>query len=610
MTKIFFSFLMCLMLLGCSSQTPLHETMPPELPHPIESVSEPKQTGLKALVSLENLQRFSPECDASALLAVENTLILFSGNPTTLTALDADTLQLLGTHSADVFLTPENTTLQILDNGISYFSGATMETVVLDHSLRQIRSIPAPEELSGMPLLSQDGTTLYYCTSTALRSTELATGISRILKESSYPVQSITGLLMEDTVLQLSITDHGNQWHTLFLSAENGQLLQDCSGNILPETYGNNFFLHTPESGFHSILFGCSGEDPRMLLPEHYDDCFFLGSTNSALSLSFTGTTSELDLYDLETGTRRASLSLPAGMIPQYPVQSADGSIWFLDLQDVPVVCRWDPAASTLSDRTYYAAPYATQEHPDYDGLAACTLQAQTIGEKYGIRVLVYRDATALEPWDYHLEYEYQVSILQQELEELDKRLSHFPEGFLKTLAEQFTALNICIVRSITGSPESGSLEAVNGIQFWDDYDSYIVLATDHDTEYALYHELFHMIDSVVLTQSTAYDRWDNLNPPDFQYENDYGSSRNQDDKTWMTEGKEYFIDDYSMSYAKEDRARILEYAMTAGHDARFRSPFLQAKLRQLCIGIRDAFHLNSSPEGFLWEQYLIEPLS
>ena len=295
MTKILFSFLMCLMLLGCSAQIPPPETTPPEQLLPSDPVSVPEPIVLQELEPLENLQRFSPDCDAAALLASDNTLILLSGNPTTLTAFDADTLRLLGTHSAGIFLTPENATLQILDNGISYFNGASMETVVLDHCLQQIRSIPAPEDLSGMPLLSRNGATLYYCTPTALRSMELATGISRILKESSYPVQSITGLLMEDTILQLSITDHGNQWHTLFLSAENGQLLQDCSDNILPQTHGNSYFLHTPEAGFHSILFGCSGEDPRVLLPVSHDDCFFLGRTYSALSLRFTGTTPELD---------------------------------------------------------------------------------------------------------------------------------------------------------------------------------------------------------------------------------------------------------------------------------------------------------------------------
>ena len=60
------------------------------------------------------------------------------------------------------------------------------------------------------------------------------------------------------------------------------------------------------------------------------------------------------------------------------------------------------------------------------------------------------------------------------------------------------------------------------------------------------------------------------------------------------------------MSYPKEDRARILEYAMTPGHSEYFRSPQMQAKLSQLCQGIREAYGLKKQKEAFLWEQYLL----
>ena len=160
------------------------------------------------------------------------------------------------------------------------------------------------------------------------------------------------------------------------------------------------------------------------------------------------------------------------------------------------------------------------------------------------------------------------------------------------------------------GNTASGSPEAVNGIQFMDGFDAYIVLATDHNTEYALFHELSHLMETVVLTESVAYDRWDNLNPADFQYDGSYSANRSRDGSPWLKEGREYFIDTYSMSYPKEDRARLLEYAMTAGHMDLFRSPNLQRKLRQMCTGIREAFGLEKSPDTFLWEQYLEEPLS
>ena len=63
------------------------------------------------------------------------------------------------------------------------------------------------------------------------------------------------------------------------------------------------------------------------------------------------------------------------------------------------------------------------------------------------------------------------------------------------------------------------------------------------------------------------------------------------------------------MSYPKEDRARIMEYAMRAGNESCFESETMQKKLRQLCLGIRKAFDLETSSESFFWEQYLKQPL-
>ena len=64
-------------------------------------------------------------------------------------------------------------------------------------------------------------------------------------------------------------------------------------------------------------------------------------------------------------------------------------------------------------------------------------------------------------------------------------------------------------------------------------------------------------------------------------------------------------MDTYSMSFPKEDRARILERAMEQGNEALFASPAMQAKLSCLCQAIREAYGLKKSPETFRWEQYL-----
>lgn len=600
--------LTALLLCGCAAQnTQPQETLPVLAPVSAEPEEVPTQSAIASLPVKEEPwgRQYSLSADIWDFLFLQENLLLFSGGETTrLSLLNPETMETLAVHEVPFGLSSRNATLQLLDNGLSYFHGQIGETVILDNLLREIRRIHTPEDLTGMPLLSPDSNTLYYCTASAVRALDISSGISRILKESTYPVQGLSGILLDGTVLQMSITDTDGSWRTLFLSSENGQLLQECEGNILPEAATGSYLLQTTDM----ILFGQADGSTMLLHPRQADaDAFFLPDVYGAVCVSSAEDMTTLDCYDLYSGSRTAELNLPGTFSPANLVRSPDGSIWFLNPLEEVVLCRWYPEYSITQDDSCYSSPFYTRSEPDYEGLAACSLYAQELSETYGMDILVYKDAVALEPWDYHLDYEYQPSILRRELEALDRNLRIFPEEFLQTLRNKFTALKICIVRSATGSPESGSLEAVNGIQFMDGFDAYIVLATDHDTQYALYHELSHLMETVVLTESVAYDRWDNLNPSDFRYDNDYLSNQYRDGSPWMKPGKEYFIDTYSMSFAKEDRARLFEYAMTPGHETLFQSPNLQAKLRQLCLGIREGFGLERSEETFLWEQYLAE---
>ena len=338
------------------------------------------------------------------------------------------------------------------------------------------------------------------------------------------------------------------------------------------------------------------------------DDCFFLG--DQVLTVFGDQNTLELQLYSLDSGRRVSTFH---GIPPENTLLNAaadsSGRIWLLcEGKDGTVLYHWDPDSTKANDTTSYISPRYTRQEPDLDALAACSLYARELSHRHGVEILVYTDAVALEPWDYELEYEYDAPALYRELELLDRRLSNYPEGFLQTLSETFSGIRICIVRSIRGTPESGSVDIAGGIQFWDGYEACIVLAAGHDTERTLYHELYHLMDTVVLTESTACDQWGKLNPPGFQYANATDHTMKADD--WRQAGWESFLDDYSMSYAKEDRARIMEYAMTAGNGDRFESPYLQAKLKLLCTGIREAFRLEDAAEAFLWEQYLHAPLN
>jgi hypothetical protein len=62
------------------------------------------------------------------------------------------------------------------------------------------------------------------------------------------------------------------------------------------------------------------------------------------------------------------------------------------------------------------------------------------------------------------------------------------------------------------------------------------------------------------------------------------------------------------MTFAKEDRATVLEYAMLPGNESCFESETMQKKLNSLCWSIRRAFRWTDAETVFPWEQYLHQP--
>ena len=607
--------LILVLLTGCASQNP----QPSEATAPV-SHSNPGASGFYEAGNVLEQQSsgalrvfFLPE-ETTGFLPLGNDTIVFSntGAGTELMLLSGDAMIPVRSVTLPFLLTAKNSALSYCGEGISFFDSNAMQTVVLDNTLQELQRVDVPSDLTGMPLLSADGSTLYYCTATAVRALDLHTGINRILKEAAYPIQTISGLLLGDSILQISITDQSSTSRTLFLSTQNGQQLAQRSGSLTLSSSSSHYYTQIYSGASEILLFGQPDDAPRVLLPQNGTNCFFPEHMHGAVTINPSGNGQTiLEYYDLSSGMRTAALTLEEPLYPEEVHGASDGSIWFLARSGSDKslrLYRWMPELSALRDDRLYTADYYTRQNPDYEGLAACSLYAQEIGARHGVNIAIYRDAAEVQPWDYHFEYEYMAPVLQKELALLDARLSHYPDGFLSTLASKFSGIRICIVQEIRGNPESGSVDIAGGIQFWNGYEACIVLAAGHDTERTLYHELCHLIDTVVLTESTAYDQWETLNPQGFRYAN--AADHTMDADSWRQAGWESFLDDYSLSYPKEDRARVMEYAMTTGNADRFESPYLQAKLKLLCTGIREAFDLEEQTEPLLWEQYLHVPIT
>ena len=611
--------ILCLLLCGCDeTPVPKETDSPTEVtqPLPTEPVGSylPDSEIEKSTAGAVRSYRMEME-DPYAIQAMAEDLLVFSGGENTvLTVLSGENLFATARAELNCHITPEDPTFLIGDKWITYYDPENAQIVYLDDTLKEINRVSAPAEITGAPVLSPNQRKIYYSTASAVRVLDLDTQIDRMLKEITSPNLRIDGILLNGTVLQFSISRDGADWTALYISPETGEILWEQLTDLQLTTGDDTYYGHCTEGVMEVYFFGKPGKSPQMLHPEHYDDpVWFIPARNAAVSAASSENQLHLSYYDLGSGLRASVLTLPEADCPRYVEPAAkENQIYLFLPSDEPLIYRWDIAALATNDTEIHTSPKYTMANPDAEGLSECLTYAQQLGEKYGIKILLGAAATQVQPWDYILTPEHHTPVIMDMLTRLDAALAVFPEGFFTTLAEGTSskAIQICLVRELQGSYESGNLTSATGTQFWDNEDAYVALSMEGDFTYNVYHELFHVIDTRVMSECSYYDKWGELNPKGFKYDYDYIANQQRDGSKYLEASTRSFIDTYSMSFPKEDRARIMEYACGDGNEDYFATATMQQKLKQLCQGIRKAFGLQKSTEVYLWEQYLETPIA
>lgn len=515
----------------------------------------------------------------------------------------------------DTSISASDASVRVSDKGVTYYDGT--ELVFLDTSLKEVSRVSLPEDILGTPVLSADRRSIYYCVSDALRVLDLETGLDKLLKEMFFGYQSPVELHCGDSIVECVVEDSQGNWSRLFIYTKNGETARETSYKLELTTDRENYFAVNYDGAYRELLYGVIGELPQALRYEGIsaDATPLLDSGCVILTdRDETEQRTSLEYYDLTGGKRTASLELSGECQPFSICAEPDGGcLFFLTLDSAGVsnvLYRWTPEKTPTDDETSCFGTRYNDREPDVEGLARCRERADEIAQCYDVEIRLWQDAVSVEPSEHTLEAEYQVPLIMDCLEQLDEALACYPTGFLKKAALGTTSgtLRICLVRGIYGSGDAGSLDVSSGLQFWDaQEDAYICLQADETLEQNFHHELFHVIDSRVLSTCSAYDSWNTLNPEGFSYDYDYRHDQSGTDRRWLDGDQRAFVDTYSMSFPKEDRARIMEYAMMDGNGELFKAPALQAKLRQLCLGIRQTFELEASAQTYPWEQYLTE---
>ena len=605
--------LLCLLLCGCARQTTptATETTPGNTQAPtVESLYEPGNPIEKAHSGLVRAYPL-PQRKAHGVLAFGKDVLVLSGrDPTTLTIYSGDELLQTASLTLEIHLPQEDPSLQIHEDHISFFDPDRQETVVLDSALQETRSIQAPDGLSGKPILSQDEGTLYYCTGWSVVAWDLESGIRRTVKEFSYGSQELTALHLDDHILECRIEDGGAVFK-LLLAADLGTEITSLPENAQLHTTGDRYFAVLQDGYLTLPVFGSVDAEPEFLLTENsWQELFYLPEDHAAVTVAHSDSGTRLDYYEMNTGILRASLTLDALQSPKSIANTGDHSVYILaydPAQDADVIYRWDVLRQTPdpANTTSYKEIYHSPKAPDTEGLEECREYARSIGEKYGIDLRVWEDAVSVRPWDYQFEPETLAPVLNRELRLLEQRLARYPAEVLEQSKRHFTGLTICLVRKIAGTADAGSLSSATGIQFFDGTEAYVIITTGEHSEQALYHELYHVMETHILTESTALDTWDSLNPAAFVY-----GVEPEDADIYLQGQTRAFVDRYSMAARKEDRARILENAMLPENREVFQSEYMQRKLNAMCTAIRDAYSMKQHPEILPWEQYLVTPLA
>lgn len=606
MKRLLTGILACLLLCGCGAQE--SEITEPTLAQEAVTATEPPGSYLAGseieAATTGAVRAYEPNLgEIYGLFAAGDDLLVFTGKETTtITRLTGENLFRVAEVQLDSWLLPE--TVYLSENWVIYFDQAANALIYLDENLTEFHRVTLPEDLEGYPILTEDRKQLYYCTPSGVRCMDMESGISRLIKEMTFDIQSIADILLDGSVLAVCVTDGVSNTETLYLDAQTGALVYALREDMQLKSNGEYYYAIDTEGLVDQMLFGRAGEEPTQLTPENYlDSGVFLETTHAAVVYTANG----LDYYNLATGCRTAALPLEENPVTDLTT-SGNGYLYF---RNGGTIYRWNLAATPTADEAVYTGTRYTLEVPDESGMAACKLRAQQLGEKYGLEIKLGIDAADVMPWDYGLVVEYQVPVIEDTLDQLEGVLSAFPAGFFETAMAGFadSRVSLCLVRGLVGSYESGSLETADGIQFWQDDQAYVALAMGETFTQTFYHEMFHVLESRVLSETIHYYRWDELNPKGFAYDNDYIANQSRDGSAYLEEKTRSFIDTYSMSFATEDRARVFEYACMPDNENYFISYTMQQKLKTLCKGIREAYGLDATAEIFLWEQYLEMPL-
>jgi len=601
MKRLLIITLALLLLAGCGTQTPTEplNTLTPTVPdatglYEPGNVVEQQSGGAVRAYPLNN-------GDYVGMAAMGNKLLLI-GYEGEMTVLSGDDCEPVATLNVERNLLAMDPDLSASEMGVTYYLEKERQLVVLNPQLQESARLTLPEGTHGSPAVSLVSNRLYYCVGQEIWEMDMKTRITRMIRTQVCVDQQLTGLHFKDTVLSCRVTDEDHNSYTVYISTETGQTLSDDRGLFWLDTYEDSYVAQRLDGVILQRIVGKLEEEPKSLNVEMSGLLLTSALIQGGVVTCYEDEVGQrLAFYNTETGKRTSMVTLQGVQSPA-AVYADSRFVWILASEYQTrrtVLYRWDVAKSPMVDGAVYTGELITGQKPDAEGLAQCKSRVQSLSETYDVRMELWEEGS--QTGGYTMSAEYRTEALVPMLDGMEAVLKLFPEDFLRTTVTSGW-IHVQLVRSVGTGAES--------VQYWHDGDCYVAITPEADPKFALLQGIACAIDTHVLGNSRDYDDWNDLNPKKFSYDNDYILNQMRTDLQYLEGEDMAFIDKLSMSFAHEDRSRIFAAAMLEGNKDIFKHEIMQAKLRLLCEGIREAYKLEKSVDTYPWEQYLEKSLA
>lgn len=508
--------------------------------------------------------------------------------------------------------------VQICTDKIAVLDWGTGQVKILDSEFEIVSELETETYYCTL-YLSEDATKVYCFTQEEIKVIEVASGNTSTLLENATILFASTKC---GSTVSMSYTDEKTQMNVDAILDLNTGLVEESP--FEKAVYGVEYAEGTWLSRIVEDGFSCyigKAERPKVfnLDIEHGLVTLIPDPLRLMVTTFEDDGTPILTLYSLD-GKFLSQCKLPdsvASVIYEPVWSEADGGYFFTAIQPSgkDVLLFWDMSVPISGEDLVLTSAHEESQGGDSALSEEVLDRVENLESKYEIEILVgHQIMNSLS--EYVLSQEMDEGYIMEGLDALESACAKYPEGFMKQLLysnQKSLEFHLSGPISLKEYPEGD----VNG------FTSYIGVASEGEgkniiavditmagsIEQTLHHEIMHIINGKLafdanIREGALYseDAWNTLNPKGFTYAED----RYYLPEDIYSDGYDsYFVDIYSRTFANEDRARLMEYAMIDADWAFLNAAGRREKLEFLCECIRDAFDTEGWPAKTHWEATL-----